>query len=182
MTSKEVAMLEMLTRLAKEKSKGSTAERYAVSAKACEVFCRDVWYKYGVKANDCHARGAERVDMRIDGKDVEIKTGGTVAPYVTDSWTEKDIFPRAKYVAFPIITMIESYDEVASWTVVMPRETFLNYCAACSRKGLRGTFHVTRGHVLAFQPTPLRKLREMLAEALYNGDLPTLETLKAERA
>jgi len=176
----------LYTRPAAEKLKGSTAERYAISAKGVEVYIRHELYA-SMDPADCRCRTAGRADiiLYMDGHryTAEIKTGGTVgAPQLDGSWTEADILPGKPYIVFPVIDACETYNDVLDNTAIMPRELFLELCEAASRKGLQGTFHTT-GHpaVIAFQPTPLNKLRRAVETLLDNGEVMSAWDYLAQR-
>lgn len=178
------AIAAMEARSAMEAIKGSTAERFAISQKAVEAFVRDFWYDGGLRSEtDFRARTAGKADLRMYGKQAEVKSGGTVGvPEFDGSWTADNVMPDAHYVVFPLMDEIVEPEDVPDNTVVMERHTFIEVAATCSRKGLEGVFHTTSRGVIAFQPTPLRKLREQFLEMLLNGELPTLRTMKEEDA
>lgn len=161
----------------RQRAKGSTAERYTMSAKGIEARVRFVTKARGItKRSDFRARGVNVDDgyIYIDGHrySYDCKTGGTVGkPQPDGSWTEADILPKAQYVIFPVIDRIEDDDDVLDMSVIFTREEWLELCATCSRKGLRGTFHSTSGNtVIAFQKTPLDKLRRKVEEMLNEGE------------
>lgn len=167
----------METRYAIEREKGSTAERFDVSAKGIEVRIRHHVQTRGISSKaDFRARSEGKADgyLFINGKryPYDVKTGGTVGkPQQDGSWDESDILPSAPYVIFPVIDIIETDDDILDESVIFTREAWLELCASCSRKGLAGTFHVTgKTPVIAFQPTPLNKLRRMIEKMLNNGD------------
>lgn len=175
-------------RLAMEREKGSTAERYAFSMKKAETVIRHHLNLRGLRSEqDVRARSATKDDayLWIAGKRyvAEVKCGGTVGkPEIDGSWTEEDILPRADYVIVPVIDRIEDEDDLLDMSVILTRAEWLELCATCSRKGLAGTFHTTSGGaVIAFQPTPLNKLRRALEEMLDNGEGWTVRTYEMER-
>lgn len=180
---RESAIHAMTERSINERQKGSTAETFAISQKAVEAYVRDFWYNGGLRnESDFRARSAGKADMKLFGKVAEIKTGGTVGIPSSYEWDETDVMPNACYIVFPLMDMIETAADIPDNTVVMERSVFIEIAGTCSRKGLAGVFHMTSRGVLAFQPTPLRKLRETLFNMLCNGELPTLATLKEDRA
>lgn len=160
-----------------ERAKGSTAERYDMSAKGIEVRVRHWTKSRGIdKREDFRARAEGKADgyIFISGKRYayDVKTGGTVGkPQPDGSWTEDDILPDADYVIVPVIDRIKDDDDVLDMTVILTRAEFLELCATCSRKGIAGTFHSTSGNkVIAFQPVPLNKLRRALEAMLEQGE------------
>ena len=184
MKNKEAAAA-MFTRLSSEREKNSTAERYAMSAKAVEVIIRDAVYKHMASA-DYRARTANKADLRLYNRRAEIKCGGTVIYNIpADGWTENDILAGNTYIVFPVITRIFDEIDAVDNSAIMTRDQFLAYCAQASRKGLRGTFHVTGGKnrpaVVAFQPAPLERLRAMIYNAIITGELQTVGDYILER-
>lgn len=176
------AIAAMTERSIAEAMKGSTAERFAISQKAVEAFVRDFWYDGGLRSeSDFRARTAGKADLIMFGRRAEVKSGGTVGIPESASWDENDVMPDAHFVVFPLMDEITCADDVPDNTLVMERSAFIEIAATCSRKGLAGVFHVTSRGVLAFQPTPLRKLRDTLLFLLMIGKLPTLRTFKEER-
>lgn len=133
---REAANAAQLERLAQERAKASTAERFEISAKRAETLVRDFWYIGGLRSEaDFRARKAGQVDMRIEGRPAEVKTGGTVGtPDIIYHTTEdeldefafeyEDIAPGAAWIVFPIIDRCEAEDELPDMTVVMTREEF----------------------------------------------------------
>ena len=178
MTAKE----KMFARLAIEKAKKSTAETFTYSQKAIEALLREKAYKK-MRADDYRARPAGKADIFIYGKRAEIKTGGTVLTgEKVNSWNENILFSTEKYVVFPVINEIHDDDDMLDNTAIFDRDTFIQLCASCSRKGLHGTFHVTgTPAVVAFQPLPLKKLRELVMELIVNGDALTFRTYLMEK-
>ena len=174
-------------RLACERALGSTAERYAFSMKKAEDVIRHHVNVRGLKAeNDVRARSQNKVDVYItvEGKryTAEVKCGGTVGePDYDGTWTEDDLLPAADYVIVPVIDKIETEDDLLDMSVILTRAEWIELCASCSRKGLQGTFHVTSRNVIAFQPTPLNKLRRAIEAMLDNGDGWTVRTYELER-
>ena len=173
----------MYTRPAAEKAKGSTAEVFNISAKGVEPDLRREFYAR-MEPADCRARAAGKVDivLYIDGHryNGEVKTGGTVGkPACDGTFSEAEILPRAQYVVFVVIDRCDSWNDVLDNTAIMPREQFLELCEASSRKGLHGTFHITspgkkgRAPVVAFQPTPLEKLRRQVEALIESGEVMT---------
>ena len=178
---RDAAIAAMKARSIAEAIKKSTAERFAVSQKGVEALVRDFYYDGGLRSElDFRARTAGKADIIIRGRRGEIKSGGEVAKNMDESWTEDDILADAVWVVFPIMTEIADEYDVPDNTVVMTRETFIKIAATCSRKGIRGTFHVTTRGTLAFQSTPLRVLRETFTEMICSGKLPTLRSFKEE--
>lgn len=182
----------MMARLANEAAKGSTAEAHDVSAKLAEAIVRACFSKRGT-TEDKRARAAGRIDgycySPFTGKrtPVETKTGGTVNyDDPGDNWTADDVLPGVKLVAFPVMTRIHHWFEIPEWTAIMTREDFVRYAEAASRNGIRGTFHRTspgtkgRPRVLAYQPTPLGKMRDAIAADIEAGILYTLDTYMLE--
>ena len=176
------AIADMNRRTAMEGMKGSTAERFSISQKAVEAFVRDFYYEGGLRSElDFRARTAGKADLIMRGRRAEVKSGGTVGmPDFDGSWSDADVMPNASWIVFPLMDEIVDAEDVPDCSVVMEREVFIEIAATCSRKGLSGTFHTTSRGVIAFQPTPLRKLRETLLEMLYTGELPTLRSFKEE--
>lgn len=181
-----------------EAMKGSTACKYAISAKSAEAIVRDLLMVRGVgmivrdetgrKVLDFAARPNRQAigEAKVYGRRAEIKSGGTVNYYATASWTEADILPTAEYVCWSLLDEAsDEHDAVAGlcdWTAILTRDTFIELCASASRKGLKGTFHVTSRGTLSFQPSPLEKLRKMIHEGIETGEFETLEGYLLDRA
>ena len=202
--TREAEIEKLNARDAEYRAKGSTAERYAIGAHAVEVVARElslargcgmiVIDENGTLRPDFCCRPTRMWDGKLYGKPAEIKTGGTVCYNPPADWTEDDILRNKKYVAFCLTPQAEERyldpdntdDEVTiicDLTAIISREMFLSLCAQASRKGLRGTFHITgKNKVLAFQPTPLTKLREMIKELIDHGEVETLEGYLLSRA
>lgn len=177
---------EMVARYATERAKGSTAEKFTISAKAAEVYIRHHIMVRGLTSKaDFRARRAGKADGRlyIDGHpfDYDVKTGGTVgSPKADGNWDEEDILPKVQYVIFTVMDIVEDEDDILDDSIIFTREAWLELCASCSRKGLKGTFHVTgKSPVIAFQPTPLNKLRRMVEDMLNAGEGWTVRDYQA---
>lgn len=182
------AFAEQTDRLIAEAEKGSTAERYDVSAKQIETLIRHAVYKRGLRSRaDFRARKQSMPDlvMTVDGVrgNAEIKTGGTVGTPIDGEWSEDDIMPRAHYIVFPVIDIMHSERDIYNYSAVMLRADFLALCAECSRKGLRGVFHVGGGMskngkyrtpIIVFRETPLFKLRRAVENGIKNGIYHTI--------
>lgn len=160
----------------------STAERYAMSAKAAETLLRHGLYRQGLRSrSDFRARSANRADivLTINGKRAraDVKTGGTVCADAREDWNEDDIMRGIAYVIFPVIDTIVTEEDLFDNTAIIDRDTFLTLCAESSRKGLRGTFHITggcsRSAVIAFQPHPLNVLRRRIEHGIALGEFLT---------
>lgn len=184
----------MQARQEAEAVKGSTAEAHDISAKGAEAVIRADVSKRGVTTDKC-ARAAGRADgyaiNPFTGKrgPFEVKTGGTVNyDDPGDEWTADDILPGLDRtpIYFPVMTRITCYEDVPMWTAILTRADFIRYAEAASRNGIRGTFHRTspgtkgRPRVLAFQPTPLNKMREAIAHDIEAGILYTLDAYMLE--
>lgn len=183
------AFAEQTDRLIMEQEKGSTAERYEISAKQIETFIRHGVYKRGLRSvSDFRARrqGTADLVLTVDGKRgiAEVKTGGTVGIPCGDNWTEDDILPRAKYIVFPVIDIMHTEKDIYAFSAVMLREDFITLCAECSRKGLQGVFHIGGGKiskngkyrapVIVFRSTPLDKLRRRVENGIKRGEIRTI--------
>ena len=173
---------KMFARCQKEKENGSTAETFTFSQKAIEALLREKAYKK-MRATDYRARPAGKADIFIYGKRAEIKTGGTVLTgNAVTAWTENNLFSKEHYIVFPVINAIYDEDDMLDNTAIFDRDTFIQLCASCSRKGINGTFHVTgRPAVVAFQPLPLKKLRDLVMDLIVNGDALTFRTYLMEK-
>lgn len=199
-TRRLAAYEAQFARLAQERAKGSTAERYDLSMKAAENLTRDLTSKSGLrKTGDFRARAQSDRDCTIYGCAGEVKCGGTVSvrakrnglPYTKENdFTERDILPNAKYVVFPIIDRIHSIDDLVTYTAIMSRDEFLTLLEAYAttlcprmRKGsdaLHTIFHITAG-VVAFQKQPLDRLRRLLEDLLDQGDIMSLDAYLTEQ-
>lgn len=189
---REAAEAAQVARLEAEAAKGSTAEVHAYSAKKAETDIRDACLDGGIRTEeDWRARAAGAADLYLTIGGVrylaEVKTGGTLgSPNADGSWTEANILPKAQLVVFPIIDMIRSKRELYGMSVIVSRERFIEMLEACSRKGLKGTCHVTspgakgRTPVIAFQPTPLAKLRRLMEDLLYSEGATIQEYIDGE--
>ena len=110
----------------------------------------------------------------------EVKGGGNFGP-MPESWDADDIYPKARLVVFCLAEDIAAQEDtfrgLLEYSAVMTRDTFIELLENASRKGIHGTLHLTgkSAKVLAFQPTPLEKVRQAVREMLDNGDLDTLE-------
>ena len=181
------AEAEQIRRLEAEALKGSTAERFEYSAKKAETDIRDALLTGGIRSEaDWRARGVDTDDayLMVDGvrRVAEVKTGGTIGkPEEDGSWTEANILPKAHYVIFPVLDRIRTKEELYGLTAILTRDEFLSLLAECSRKGIHGTAHTTSGGtknrapVIAFQPTPLRKLRERIFNGILDEEFPTVQ-------
>lgn len=181
-----------------ERAKGSTACRFEIGAKPCEGLVRDLLNARGVSTIVRDESGHRYVDFsarpnrntagecRVYGQPCDVKTGGTVNYYADADWTEEDICPNKAYIAFTLLEQAseakDAVDGICDWTAILSRETFIDLCGQASRKGLRGTFHVTTRGTLSFQPTPLAKLRAMIQEGIEAGEIETLEGYLLDRA
>lgn len=178
-----------IERLAEEARKGSTAEVYAYSLKKAETDLRDAGLDGGIRSeDDWRARAAGQDDMYlfIRGKRyrAEVKGGGTVGKPNEDlSWDADNILPRAQYVVIPVITRIHNKRELYALSAIVTREQFLDLLEQASRAGLTSTIHLTsegkkerkRPRVLAFQPTPLDHLRELVYNLILDEIVPTMQ-------
>lgn len=182
---REAANAAQLERLSAERAKGSTAERYTISAKRAETLIRDYWYVGGIRAeSDFRARKAGACDMRLFGRHTEIKCGGTLAYDFPSDWDQDDLMPGAAWILFPLIDRCEEEDDLPDMTPVMTRQEFFEILDGLApRKGWRATVKVNRGNraeTIGFQPKYLDKLRDRLEDAINTGELPTLRTLYEE--
>lgn len=183
---REAANNAQIERLSAERAKGSTAERYTISAKRAETLIRDYWYKGGLRSEaDFRARKAGAIDLRIEGQAAEVKSGGTLAYEVPTGWSQDDLMPGAAWIVFPLLDRCEEEDDLPDMTAVMTRTEFFEMLDGLApRKGWRATVKVNRGsraETIGFQPKYLDKLRDRIEEAISMGELPTLRTLKEER-
>ena len=183
-----------------ERAKRSTACKYAIGAKACEGIVRDLLNRRGVGTVVRDESGHRIVDFacrpnrntagecRVYDQPGDVKTGGAVNYFADPNWTEDDICPNKAYIAFTLLEQASTYTDaiegICDWTAILSRETFIEMCEQASRKGIRGTFHLTGtyGTALTFQPTPLAKLRAMIREGIESGEIETLEGYLLDRA
>lgn len=168
----------------------STAHRFAIGANLAEDLIRDIIAKRGAGTirDLSGAREPIRSDGRIAASPYEIKCGGNLGrPAKHVGWfDESDIYPSAKYIVWCLYEKVHDTDDLVDWTVVLDREYFLELLEAVSRKGLHGTLALKKNGsngsdraenlVMAFQPVPLRKLRERIEAELTEGDLQSLRT------
>lgn len=198
-STRENGLMAMEEREDAEAVKGSTACKYAIGAKSTEAIVRDLLMVRGVgmiirdeskhKMIDFAARPNRQLngcEARVYGRRAEIKTGGTVNYYATECWTEADILPNAEYVCWTLLDEAsdahDAIEGICDWTAILTREMFIELCERASRKGLRGTFHVTSRGTLSFQPSPLERLRAMIHEGIETGEFETLEGYLLNRA
>lgn len=171
-------------RYAQEKKKGSTAERYAYSMKKVEYVIRHECYEGGLRSEeDFRARrqGSPDIILTINGVRGrgEVKCGGTVSKggWCGENFDECDIMPDAVYVIIPLITEIYDDDDVYDNSIILTRAEYLDICRAASRKGIKSTFHITGPKtrpVIAYQSTPLAKVRATVKSMLESGDCYTV--------
>lgn len=175
-----MAFKAMETRHEIERVKGSTAEKFDFSAKSVETYLRDFLYNGGLRnESDFRARGVKTVDIRINGKACEVKTGGSIGYADSNDWGENDILPNCYYVAFPVMTEIKTLDDLYDNTAVITRGEFIELLERASRKGLHGAAHyIAKRGVIAFQPVPLEKVRGMVMEGLADGSMISFRTIK----
>lgn len=186
---------EANARHAEEKAKGSTAEKFKLSAKDVEMYVRHACYTKGLRStSDFRARSAKTVDLIlfINGKRyrADVKTGGTVGKLTGPEWDESDILPDADYVVFPVMTHIKTEEQLLDRSLILTREAFIDLLGQASRKGVRGTVHAVittekskkqRPPVLAFQPKPLEMLRILAWEMIKQGNAYTVRDYLVER-
>ena len=183
-----------------ERAKRSTACKYSIGAKACEGLVRDLLNVRGVGTRIVDECGHRIVDFasrpnrntagecRVYDQPGDVKTGGAVNYFADADWTEDDICPGKAYIAFTLLEQASEYADavegICDWTAILTRATFIEMCEQASRKGIRGTFHLTGsyGTALTFQPTPLAKLRAMIREGIESGEIETLEGYLLDRA
>ena len=194
---REAGLEAMEIREEAERMKNSTACKYEIGAKSLEAIVRDLLMMRGVGTIVRDETGRRVIDFaarpnrqtmgeaKVYGRRAEVKTGGTVNYYATASWTEADILPNAEYVCWTLLDEAsdahDAIEGICDWTAILSRETFLELCEQASRKGLKGTFHVTTRGTLSFQPTPLEKLRRMIHEGIESGEFETLEGYLLDR-
>lgn len=180
------------------RSKGSTDCKYGISAYSIDGLIRDLTNLRGVdyRVSDesghkvidilCRPNRNNRGECILYGRPGEIKSGGCVNYNPPTDWDECDILPNKEYIAWTLLEEASEAEDpingICDWTAIMSREEFIELCERASRKGIHGTFHVTTRGPLAFQPTPLRKLREMIKQMIEDGEIETLEGYLLDRA
>lgn len=194
---RDAAFHAMADRLLDEDARGSTGS----AGKACDTLVRDLLYVRGVrKESDVRTRENFFADgrLRYHGKwyDFDVKTGGNFGPTDGATWTDDDLRIRRKHadghatrtnglLFFPIVNRIADLDDLLDYTAVFETQEFIDYLhdnerAIAPRAGYRGIFNVARDGarsttmVTKFQPQPLARLRNLMADDIDHGDLTTL--------
>ena len=117
-------------------------------------------------------------------KHVEVKGGGNFG-YFPEDWTADDIYPTAKLIAFCLAKEIgeqeDLLDGLLDYTAMIPRDLFIDMLERAGKKGIRSTLHLTAAcrtglPVLAFQPRPLERVRDMVRYMLEHCEVDTLRT------
>ncbi len=164
----------------------STAHRTDLPATTIERIVRDITLTRGCATE--RDLGGAREPIRTDVRDHEVKTGGNLGrPAHHVGWfDESDIYPAAKYIWWSFAEDIHDMDDLLDLTVELTRAEFIEILEGASRKGLQGTLALKRNGshgatqteclVMAFQPTPLRKVRERIRAGLEAGDFRSLRT------
>ena len=164
----------------------STAHRYALACTDAELYIRDVMYKRGVgNIRDFGSRAANVSDMWHE----EIKCGGNLgrpAFHMDGTFDADDIYPHAKFIVWVLYQEVEDTDDLVDMSAIVPRDEFIAILERASRKGLHGTLRLkpngkngsrdTCDLVMAFQPTPLEKVRDAVREGLDSGEFISVRT------
>jgi hypothetical protein len=185
--TQEKHLRAMNDRAEAESAKGSTSCKFGVDLKDCEIVTRHILKLEGNNsARQFHVERSSRSDIIAKGnKHIEVKGGGNFGHF-PDNWEATDIYPNAKLVAFCLAKEIGEQDDLLEglldYTAMLPRALFIDLLEKASRKGIHSTLHLTSAKrnggmpVLAFQPNPLERMRDMVRDLLDHCEVDTLRT------